>query len=1144
MRRPTGRESDDVARAALEFRILGPLEAVLGGRPLAIGAGKQSALLALLLLSANRTVPVDAIVDGLWGEDVPESARKMVQMYVSRLRRELPDGILVTQPSGYRLVVDPAALDLTRAEGLLENGRAARAAKRHDEAASLLREALTLWRGSALAEFEEPFAATEAARIEEIRATTLAERIEVELEAGRHVEIVPELESVVAANPLRERLRSLLMLALYRCGRQADSLAVYREGRDALDELGIAPSAELRELEGRILRQDPTLAAPLRTRARGGSAGLTESEPASGGRELVGRDVELGRLARGLERAISGSRQLVFVTGEAGIGKTMLVETFLEQAQPEGGLRIARGQCIEHRGPGEPYLPLLEAFGRLCREPGGARVVALLAERAPTWAVQMPGLLSDVDLRRAREQSAGATRERMLRELVELLEDLAADDPLVLVLEDLHWSDPSTLDLLSAVAWRQDAARLLVVGTYRPAEAAAVSGLVDDQRLRGRAIEVALDVLARRDVADYVEARFPVNAFPVELAGMLHERTGGHPLFLHALLDAWVDDGAIHEPGGSWVLGSPVDELAAGVPATLGRLVGRQLDRLDGTELRLLETASVAGREFTSSHVAALSDLDEDTVETCLDVLVGRGGPIELRAVHEWPDGTVSSGYAFVHDLYQEVLYARIPPARRLRLHRQLGGWLEAAYTERPGEAASEIAAHFVRGRDAARAVPALWLAAKEALVRAGHAEAIEHLTAALAMLEALPVSRGRDEREVALRLELGNAIMEGRGYTAPEAKAAYTRARELCVSLGDTPLLVSVLNGLSTIAEVGGEYRAAAEIARESLRLAGGGPDHALADARASLGWPLFCVGEFAAVLETLEPVLDGPGGRGYRPGEEVHGQSFPEIEARAVSAWAHWMLGYADRADSMSQACVSVAEELGHAFSSVYAITCDAFLRQLRRERGEASERAATAARLAAELGLPLWEAWAAVVSGWAAAQKDDAVIAQMRAGLDTSAAIGSGWARTYLIALLAEAYSELGQLDAALETLEDAFAVAAAQDERFYEPELLRLQAELQLRLGREKAAEAGFAGALESARALEARLLELRAAVGLGRLRRDQGCLQEAAELVAGVYGWFTEGFGTLDLREARELLTELDAPVPVPGAPVQDTSPAR
>jgi tetratricopeptide (TPR) repeat protein len=237
-------------------------------------------------------------------------------------------------------------------------------------------------------------------------------------------------------------------------------------------------------------------------------------------------------------------------------------------------------------------------------------------------------------------------------------------------------------------------------------------------------------------------------------------------------------------------------------------------------------------------------------------------------------------------------------------------------------------------------------------------------------------------------------------------------------------------------------------------------------------------------------------------------------------------------------------VAEELGHAFSSVYAITCDAFLRQLRRERGEASERAATAARLAAELGLPLWEAWAAVVSGWAAAQKDDAVIAQMRAGLDTSAAIGSGWARTYLIALLAEAYSELGQLDAALETLEDAFAVAAAQDERFYEPELLRLQAELQLRLGREKAAEAGFAGALESARALEARLLELRAAVGLGRLRRDQGCLQEAAELVAGVYGWFTEGFGTLDLREARELLTELDAPVPVPGAPVQDTSPAR
>ncbi|HXH96426.1 MAG TPA: alpha/beta fold hydrolase, partial [Gaiellaceae bacterium] len=268
----------------MEFRILGPLEARDGSGSARLSGGKQQALLALLLLHAGRVVAVQRLVDDLWGEHVPETASKMVQVYVSRLRRQLPEGMLQTRSPGYLLDLDGHSLDLRRFEVLESEGRAAMADGRPGEAVRLLRDALALWRGPALAEFEEPFAQLESARLEEQRLTCLEERIEADLATGRAGELVGELEVLVARHPHRERLRSHLMLALYRSGRHAEALESYRSFRRMLaDELGIDPPARLRELEGRMLRQDPTLSEPGAARPAGRAVARQEDETLPGG---------------------------------------------------------------------------------------------------------------------------------------------------------------------------------------------------------------------------------------------------------------------------------------------------------------------------------------------------------------------------------------------------------------------------------------------------------------------------------------------------------------------------------------------------------------------------------------------------------------------------------------------------------------------------------------------------------------------------------------------------------------------------------------------------------------------------------------------------------------------------------------------
>jgi DNA-binding SARP family transcriptional activator len=403
----------------VEYRILGPLEVAANGRAVPLGGTKQRSLLAVLLLHRSAVVPTDQLVEDLWGAEAPAAAAKTVQVHVSRLRKALGNDALETRAGGYALNVETASVDLFRFEELTQNGRRLLAAGDPAAARAAFGEALALWRGPPLADFAyEPFAQTEIARLEELRVAALEDRIEADLALGENASLVPELEALVAAHPLRERLRRQLMLALYRSGRQADALHAYREARSTLDDLGIAPTRALRELEAAILRHDPSLDPAVRPGRR--AAGV-----------FVGRELELSQLLAGLDDAFAGRGRLFLVCGAPGVGKTRLADELAARAK-ERGARILWGRAWKEGSEAPDYWPWRQAL----------RAIGGLPDEGDRFA------LFDAVARRLRTQGA--------------------EETLLLVLDDLHAADEPSIDLLGFVAGELAELHVEVIGTYDP----------------------------------------------------------------------------------------------------------------------------------------------------------------------------------------------------------------------------------------------------------------------------------------------------------------------------------------------------------------------------------------------------------------------------------------------------------------------------------------------------------------------------------------------------------------------------------------------------------------------------------------------------------------------------------------------------
>jgi predicted ATPase len=431
----------------------------------------------------------------------------------------------------------------------------------------------------------------------------------------------------------------------------------------------------------------------------------SSSPPALAPPTCVGREAELAHLHRLFDKALRGERQMVFVTGEAGIGKTTLINQFLAQIHADRRLWSARGQCVEQHGTGEAYLPLLDALGRLCRGDDGARMTTLLHQHAPIWLMQMPALLSNHDLKTLQRRGVGAAPGRMLRELTEALDVLTRDRALVLVLEDLLWSDAATVAWLGAVARRPEPAKLLLIGTYRPVEV-SVQGhplrrLQQALQVHGLCEELPLRYLTEDAIAAYLAHRFhvetPDQTLWQELARLVRQRTAGNPFFMVHVVKDWVRQEVLGDVVGQWQRHGCLDEIALGVPDNLRQLIEQQLEQLDAEAQALLETASVVGLRFTAATVAAALEVSVDVVEAHYDVLVRREQFVRARCPEVWPDGTTVAHFEFRHALYQEVLYHRISATRRMRLHQRIGERLAPGYTQPTQHTAAVMAEHFRR---------------------------------------------------------------------------------------------------------------------------------------------------------------------------------------------------------------------------------------------------------------------------------------------------------------------------------------------------------------------------------------------------------------------------------------------------------------
>ena len=548
-----------------------------------------------------------------------------------------------------------------------------------------------------------------------------------------------------------------------------------------------------------VPRRGYRFAGVVRETAGDGEADATPTREAQATADaaetFVGREQELARLARFFERAVGGSGKIVFVTGEPGMGKTALCDEYVRRARAGRQSAVfARGHCVEQYGASEAYLPVLEAFGELLR--GGERepVRQTLRTHAPTWCLQFPSAFDSAGERELlRRETVGATKERMLREMGDCLAGLAERTPFVLLLEDLHWADSSTVDLLRHLGNRAGSQRLLVVGTYRP-EGVEVGGhpLKNSKRemeAHGQCEEVALGALGREQVEAYLGARFHPNDFPPRLPDLILRKTHGHPLFATRLVQFLAERGDITKKNSHWSLARELSEVDIETPESVLSMIRGRIEALDETDRRALQHASVAGEEFLSTVVAGSLGADLLEVEERLDRLARAHRLIRARGEEELPDGSLTTRYSFSHALYQNVLYGDMVSQRRRELHVRAGRLLEAHYAGEAHRVAAQLTMHFERGRDFARAVRYLTLVGDNAARVYANAEAAEHYTRALELAGKLPAGE-RAESLMSLRLKRGSVesarsrfeqahedftklIDEARAASAPETEQA-----------------------------------------------------------------------------------------------------------------------------------------------------------------------------------------------------------------------------------------------------------------------------------------------------------------------------------------------------------------------------------
>jgi Predicted ATPase len=912
-----------------------------------------------------------------------------------------------------------------------------------------------------------------------------------------------------------------------------------RQLREALDDDPKAPRyIETAHRRGyRFIGQLSSSAEPIHQPVQIIQEASGSSAPAKSIAPVVGRDETLSRMQSLLQKMLRGERQVVFVTGEAGIGKTSLVDAFADTIPASGRIRVGRGQCLDQYGKSEAYLPVLEAIGRLCRDE--ERVGQLIRTHAPMWVLQMPSLMSSSERESLGKEMAGATLARMLREMGEALNALTAELPLVLILEDLHWSDYSTLDLISFLATQREQSQLMLIGTYRNVELIIsrhpLKAVKQELLAKQQCEELPLEYLTVDAVSEYLSVRFPGNRFPVGLAGLIHERTDGNPLFMVNAVDYVVAAGLIGERDGIWELVVDLENVQVGVPDNIKQMIEKQVAHLGDENQQTLEAASVAGVEFSALALASALGEDLAVVQSRCDELAGRRQYIQNCGIQELPNGEMVPRYGFVHALYQNVLYERLSLSRRAQLHRRIAEKGEEVYGERAREIAGELAMHFERGRDYKRAANYFQQTADNAIRRFAYREAVTLARRGIELIGKLAETDQCKRAELCLQLTLGVPLIAIEGYASPNVGKVYLRARELYQQCGDTSDVSEVMWGVWTFYTLSAELRTARKIAEEFLGLSARLTYPGLAmRAHLVMHVTLMHQGEFGPAIEHYDKALALYDPEHHREDAIFFTQN-AGVALRCFGAWTLWFLGFPDQALERMHESLTLVRESYEPHGLAHRLLFASILHQLRQEPRESQEYAEAALTISREHGLVMYEAQARITRGWALTEQGSVEegMTEMRQGVAEYQQTATALLRPQFLGWLSEALGKVGEYEEALGHVDGSLGLAHRSGDALYLPELHRIRGELLLMQAKGNLnprtvadAEECFRRSIKIARRQEAKSWELRTSVSLARLYQSQNRTEEAQEALTTAFDWFTEGFETKDVREAKSLLDQL------------------
>jgi serine/threonine protein kinase/predicted ATPase len=864
----------------------------------------------------------------------------------------------------------------------------------------------------------------------------------------------------------------------------------------------------------------------------------------------VGRESECSELRASFESVVSaGAGQLVCVTGEPGIGKTTVVEEFLNQSstgfiKAGRGLFIARGRCSERLEGTGAYLPLLEAMEGLIRsQKGSAReeIDRLMERTAPAWRAQITPHPLAPEVAPSGSEKKAASLEQMKRELKAFFQELSLRQPVVLFIDDLHWSDISTIDLLAFLVSKFDQLRMLIVTTYRPSElllarSPFVQVMLDFQS-RGLRREIALRFFSRNEIERYLAVEFPEHNFPGEFPDFIQEKTEGNPLFMADLVRYLRDREVIHREGGIWKLAEAIPDIGPELPESVRGMIRRKINQLDDGDLRLLTAASVQGQEIDSAVLSKVLDIDSGKVEERLQALDEIHAFVRFVGEHELPDKTLTLRYRFVHGLYQNTLYDSLRHTRRAALSETTAAALLDFYKEKSHSIAADLALLFKAARKFSWASDYFLLAAQNAANVFAYQEAIELSRRGLDSLKGLPDSPEQTNQEMRLQINLGMSLIAVKGYASPDVERAFTRARELCLRTEASPQLFPVLRGLSLFYRTRPKLDEARKLGEQMLNLAEGRPedrqDKSLhIEALFALSFTLLFLGEFAASLEYAERGVNLDSGAD----QNAPYDQGATIGCLTVAGLALWTLGFPDQALGRSRQGVALARRLAQPFYLARSLAYEALLLLLRGDWSDSARSAQEAISLSRQYGFSFWLAMGSIYHGYALFKQGqtEAGIRELREGLAAETASGAEVGRPFFLTLLAEALEATGQIAEGIAMIDDSLALVNNTSERFAHSHICRVKGELLLGSQSEwpespqsevaTAAEDLFRQAIESARIRQAKSLELRAVISLSRLLQNQGRKEEARQMLSEIRAWFTEGRDTMDLRKAGELLS--------------------